>query len=380
MGLKETPLYQWHVDHGGKMVDFAGWSLPMSYTSIIEEHNQVRHSGGVFDVSHMGRLKIKGRHARRLLERACSRRISDMDKGQCRYSLVLNDRGGVRDDVLVYRFDDDEFMMVVNASNRSKIVEHLNRIRQDKDFTLKIDDQTESTAMLAIQGPRVMEMVSKVSNEIPALKRYRFVVKNLVVIKLVVSRTGYTGENGVEVILPAGATGLALKMMMKDIDPDQAEALIKPAGLGARDTLRLEAGMPLYGHELGEDINALASGLGFAISMDKDQDDGGEPFIGQEALRATIADGGPKQKLVGLKIDSPRTARQGMPIRSGDIEIGTVTSGCKSPTLGASIAMGYIDADRAEVGTELVVDAGKHSLDAEVVPLPFYKAPKPQKV
>lgn len=376
MELKKTPLYQWHVDHGGKMVDFAGWSLPMSYSGITDEHNQVRSSGGVFDVSHMGRLKLKGRHARRLLERACSRRVSDMQNGQCRYTLVLNENGGIRDDVLVYRFDADEFMMVVNASNREKIVSHLNDLKAAGEFNVKIDDQTESTAMIAIQGPNVMELASKVSSEVPTLKRYRFVMKNLIVIKLIVSRTGYTGENGVEVILPAAATSMALKMLMKDIDMSAAEAFMKPAGLGARDTLRLEAGMPLYGHELTEETDALSTGLGFAISMDKDQDENGESFVGLEALRKIEAEGGPKRKLVGLEIDSPRTARQGMPITKDGSEIGVVTSGCKSPTLSKSIAMAYVDAAAAEVGNSFVVKSGNNELSATVVPLPFYKAPK----
>jgi len=358
------------------MVDFTGWSLPMSYSGIIDEHNQVRNSGGVFDVSHMGRLKFKGQHAGKLLERACSRRVSDMVEGQCRYSLVLNGKGGIRDDVLVYRLGDDEFMMVVNASNREKIVGHLDQLKEAEGLKVKMDDQTESTAMIAIQGPNVMDMVAKVSSEVPTLKRYRFIMKNLVFIKLMVSRTGYTGENGVEVILPAGATNMALKLMMKDIDASQAEALIKPAGLGARDTLRLEAGMPLYGHELTEETNALSTGLGFAISMDKDEHENGEKFIGQAALKATIAEGGPKEKLVGLVIDSPRTARQGMEITASGGSVGVVTSGCKSPTLDKSIAMGYVANDHAEIGAELTVVSGKNELSAKVVKMPFYKAPK----
>ena len=297
--------------------------------------------------------------------------------GKCRYSFVLNENGGIRDDVLVYRLRcDDEFMMVVNASNREKISGHLAELQEAEGFKLKMDDQTESTAMIAIQGPNVMKLAAKVSSEVPTLKRYRFVTKNLVVIKLMVSRTGYTGENGVEVILPAGATNMALKLMMKDIDANEADALMKPAGLGARDTLRLEAGMPLYGHELTEETNALSTGLGFAINMDKDEHENGEEFIGQAALKATLADGGPKQKLVGLEIDSPRTARQGMEISAAGSVIGAVTSGCKSPTLEKSIAMAYVDGDHTEVGTEVSIVSGKNELSAKVVPMPFYKAPK----
>ncbi len=373
---KASPLNQWHLEHDGKMVDFEGWSLPMSYTGIVDEHKQVRRSGGIFDVSHMGRLKLKGRHARKLLERACTRRISDMEAGQCRYSLVLNENGGIRDDVLVYRLGDDEFMMVVNASNREKIVEHLGEIQEAGELKCKIEDTTESTAMIAIQGPKVMDLAAKVSSEVPTLKRYRFVQKNLVVIKLLVSRTGYTGEDGVEVILPSGAVGLALKLLTKDIDTNSDDALIKPAGLGARDTLRLEAGMPLYGHELNEETNALSTGLGFAIKMDKDQLEQGEEFIGQAALKKTQEAGGPKQMLVGLEIDSPRTARQGMEVTRNGSVVGLVTSGCKSPTLEKSIAMAYVDRELSEEGTELSVMSGNNVLAGKVVKLPFYKAPK----
>ncbi|MEL7484112.1 MAG: glycine cleavage system aminomethyltransferase GcvT [Planctomycetota bacterium] len=375
--LKHTPLHKFHAEHDAKMVDFAGWSMPMSYTGIIDEHKQVRASGGVFDVSHMGRLKLQGRHARKLLELACSRNISDMQKGQCRYSLMLNETGGVKDDVIVYRLDDDEFMVVVNASNRDKIKTHLSSLIEANSFNLKFDDQTESTAMVALQGPRVMEMVSQVSKEVPTLKKYRFTVKNLLVVKLIVSRTGYTGEDGVEVILPAGATGMALKLLMKDVDPAQADALMKPAGLGARDSLRLEAGMPLYGNELGEDINALSCGVDFAISLDKEADGDGEAFVGQRALQATRDNGGPARKLVGLTIDGPRTARHGMTVTADGQPVGTVTSGCKSPTLDRSIAMAMLNTSHTDIGTKLAIETGKATLEAEVVPLPFYKAPKP---
>ncbi|MGP1272485.1 MAG: glycine cleavage system aminomethyltransferase GcvT [Phycisphaerales bacterium] len=374
---KQTPLHKFHAEHGGKMVDFAGWSMPMSYSGIIEEHHQVRRSGGIFDVSHMGRLRFSGRHARRLLEKACSREIRTMQAGQCRYSLILNDQGGVRDDVIVYRLDDDEFLMVVNAANREKIVGHLRGLIEANGYTLKMEDQTESTAMVAIQGPQVMGLISKVSKEVPGLKKYRFAIKNLLVLKLIVSRTGYTGEDGVEVILPAGATGMALKLLMKDVDPSAADALLRPAGLGARDSLRLEAGMPLYGHELGEEINALSCGVDFAISLDKASDDDGEAFIGQHALRDTAARGGPSRRLVGLEVNSPRTARQGMPVLHHGTPVGAITSGCKSPTLNKSIAMALVDTEATEVGASLTVDTGKTTLDATVVRMPFYTAPKP---
>lgn len=381
--MLRTRLYDFHVSHGAKMVDFAGWEMPMVYNrpggggGIQEEHHQVRTSGGLFDVSHMGRVKITGRHARKLLERLCTRKIGDMEPGQCRYSLCCNEQGGVKDDVIVYRMDDDDFLVVVNASNREKMLAHFEQVRAAGDLNAKIEDQTLATSMVAIQGPKVMGMISKVSKEVPTLKRYRFAVKNLIIVKLIVSRTGYTGEDGVEVILPNSAVEMAMKMLLKDAGIDTPDALIRPAGLGARDTLRTEAGMPLYGHELGEEINALASGLDFAISLDKDQGERGEAFVGMDALKRTRDEGGPRHKLVGMKLDGKRSARQGMAIRSGDKVIGVVTSGCPSPTLGYPIAMGYVDREYIAPGTALNIDTGKGAaIDAVVTPMPFYKAPK----
>ena len=238
-------------DNGAKFVDFAGWEMPISFGSIIEEHNQVRNSGGLFDVSHMGRIKFSGRHARRFLERILTRRVSNMKDGQCRYALVCNEDGGVLDDVIVYKFE-DHWMLVVNASNREKLLKHFNDVMGD--FVVKIDDQTESTAMVAVQGPKVMDMIGQFSKEVPSLKKYGFCQKNLLILKMVISRTGYTGEDGVEVILGANMASMAVKLLLKD---KGADAAVKPCGLGARDTLRMEAGMPLYGHELDEQTNPL---------------------------------------------------------------------------------------------------------------------------
>jgi aminomethyltransferase len=359
------------------MVDFAGWDMPIRYSGIQEEHHQVRTSGGLFDVSHMGRVKITGRHARKFLEKLCTRKIHDMTAGQCRYSLVCNENGGVRDDVIVYRMDEDEFLVVVNASNREKLLKHFDQVKASGEYSLKIDDQTTSTAMVALQGPKVIPMIAGISSEVPTLKKYRFTIKNLMVMKLIVSRTGYTGEDGVEIILPAGMVGMAMKLLLNKVDMKAEKPLIKPAGLGCRDTLRLEAAMPLYGHELGEETNALSCGVDFAISMDKDQGEKAEKFIGMDALKRTIDQGGPKQKLVGLVIDGKRSARQGMIIRSGGTEVGIVTSGAPSPTLGQCIAMGFVNRDLTPLGTALQVDTGKGTLDAKVVAMPFYKAPKP---
>jgi len=372
--VHRTALYQFHVDHGAHMVDFAGWEMPIRYTSIHEEHRQVRTSGGLFDVSHMGRVRVRGRHARRFLERLCTRRVSDMQEGQCRYSLVCNERGGVRDDILIYRKDEDEFLLVVNASNREKLLGHFEKVRAD--LAADIEDQTFDTVMAALQGPKVMELIGAVSSEIPTLKRYRFTEKNLLIMKLLVSRTGYTGEDGVEVILPARAAAQAMKLLLKDVDLDSDNATIKPVGLGARDTLRTEAGMPLYGNELLEERNAMACGVDFAINLDKDEDDRGEPFVGQEALKNAHEEGVPR-KITGLLLEGKRTARPHMIVRQGDRTVGEITSACLSPTLERPIAMAILDSECAEPGTALTIDTGKGAaLEAKTTALPFYKAPK----
>jgi aminomethyltransferase len=367
--LLRTPFHELHLKQGAKMVDFAGWEMPLLYTSIIEEHHQVRRSGGFFDVSHMGRLRFTGRHARRFLDLVCTRQVFGMENGQCRYSLVCNEQGGVRDDVIVYRFDDDEYLMVCNASNRLKLLEHFAALRGDLVF--RLEDQTESTAMAAIQGPRVMELIARLSSQIPMLKKYRFVEKNLLVLKMIVSRTGYTGEDGVEIILGARMALPAIGMLVKDLaTPD---ATVKPIGLGARDTLRLEAGMPLYGHELDEQMDPLSAGLAFAVKLDKgDDDDRVGHFVGQDALRR-IADSGPARRLIGVLCEGRRSPRQGMAVRHGEREVGVVTSGCLSPTLERPIAMAYVEREFALPGTTLLIDARSSMIDGQVASLPFVR-------
>jgi len=365
-----TPFNALHKSLGARMVDFAGWEMPLLYTGILDEHRQVRASGGLFDVSHMGRVWVKGRDARRFLERLCTRRISDMQPGQCRYSLVCNEAGGVRDDVLVYRLDDAEFVLVVNAANREKLLAHFDAIRGD--LTLTIDDRTLKTAMIALQGPKVIEIVARFSEEIAALKRYRFATKGVLMVKAIVSRTGYTGEDGVEAIVPASVAPMGVELLKREVDITKPDAIIRPAGLGARDTLRLEAGMPLYGHELGEDVPAWASGLSFAISLDKADAEPGEPFIGMDAVREQAEKGTPRT-LVGLTLEGRRSARQGMAVMSAGRAVGVVTSACLSPTLDRPIAMAYVERDYAEPGAALTIDAGGREIPAAVTPLPFYK-------
>jgi aminomethyltransferase len=356
------------------MVDFAGWDMPVMYRSIHEEHNHVRQSAGLFDVSHMGRIKITGAQSLPFLEWILTRRVGDMPPWACRYSLICNPRGGVLDDVIVYRFD-THWMLVVNASNREKILAHLRS--HANDFVIKIEDLTASTAMIALQGPRVMELVGRFSTEIPSLKRYRFCMKNMLLFSATISRTGYTGEDGVEVILPASMAGMALKMLLSQI-PNHGDiaAAIKPIGLGARDTLRMEAGMPLYGHELDESTDPLSAGLRFAVDLEKQPPPPSktEAFIGANALR-DIASHGPQRRLVGLKLEGRRTPRQSMPVHDATTRVGQVTSGCLSPTLGTPIAMAFVQSQSATPGARLTVELGAQRVPAEVVTLPFYKRP-----
>ena len=373
--LAETPFHGYHTAHGAKMVPYAGWEMPLLYTSIIEEHRQVRTSGGLFDVSHMGRIRFSGRDACRFLDRICTRKIHGTAIDQARYTIICNERGGCLDDALVTRLDENEYLMVCNGANRAKIIDHVEQNRGSFDF--KFDDQTEKTAMCAVQGPKVMELIGSFSKEIPGLKRFRFVTKNLMVLKAIISRTGYTGEDGVEVILDSKMAAPALKMLLKDLG--EADSIIKPCGLGARDTLRMEAGMPLYGHELTEEIDPLSAGLGFAVKLDKGESvPEGEPpverFIGQDALQAIAAEG-PARTLVGLFVEGRRAARQSMPILLGDEVIGEVTSGCVSPTLERSIAMGYVNSAHGEPGTAVEIDLGRSRVAAEVRALPLYKRP-----
>jgi aminomethyltransferase len=363
--LRRTPVYDFHVSHGGKMVDFAGWEMPILYRGIVAEHEQTRNSGSIFDVSHMGRLHFKGPDAVKFLNRVVTRKIDDMKVGQSRYSLVCNAAGGVMDDIIVSK-DQKNWLIVCNASNRDKLVKHFHQVRHDTNMDLDIADQTEGSVMVAIQGPKVIERLSGLLPEeinLKQMKRYHFVSDSFMLIKFTIFRSGYTGEDGVEMILPAKAASMALKLLGGKFDKEGAT--IQPAGLGARDTLRLEAGMPLYGHELSESIDPISAGLGWAVDLTKE-------FIGVEALRV-IKERGPARKLVGLELEGKRIARQGMPIKNGEQIIGEITSGTFGPTVQKSIAMGYVDTNFANEGTQLQVDLKGTLNPAKVVKLPFYK-------
>ena len=361
--LKRTPFYDFHVAMGARLVDFAGWEMPIMYRGIIEEHEQTRNSGSIFDVSHMGRLQFSGKDAQAFLNQVVTRNVAEQKIGQSRYSLVCNEAGGVMDDVIVSR-DVKNWIMVCNASNRDKLVKHFGEVRRQTGMDFDMADQTESTAMVAIQGPKVIERLAEILPvDIRALKRYQFETGSLMLTKFTVFRSGYTGEDGVEVVIPARVAGMAMKLLAGKMD--KPDATIKPAGLGARDTLRLEAGMPLYGHELGEQTDPISAGLSWAVDLKKE-------FIGAGPLRK-IAEAGPKRKLVGLEVEGRRIARQGTPVLKDGQTIGEVTSGTFSPTLQKSIAMAFVDSAYTGEGTELAVDLKGTVNAARVVKLPFYK-------
>ena len=363
--LKRTPLHSLHVSLGAKMVDFAGWEMPLYYRSILDEHQQTRTSGSLFDVSHMGRIQLSGPDAQRFLSRVLTRRVSDQPVGVSRYSLVCNEQGGVIDDVIVSR-DAKAWTLVCNASNRETVLGHFNRVRRAESFDLDVSDQTEATVMLAVQGPKVISRMSEAMGaDLSAMKRYTFQNLSVMLVKLTVFRSGYTGEDGVEVILPARMASLAMKMVGGKLD--KPDATIKPAGLGARDTLRLEAAMPLYGHELSEGVDPVSAGLSWAVDFEGS-------FIGADAIRA-VRDRGPAARLVGLVLDGKRIARQGTPLLAGGRPVGQVTSGTLSPTLQKSIAMAYVESAHAAEGATLVAQVKGGELPAHVARLPFYKRP-----
>jgi aminomethyltransferase len=347
------------------MVDFAGWSMPVQYSSIVAEHNATRKAAALFDVSHMGRLFFSGTGAAAFLDGIVTRRISDMELGQVRYGLVTNDQAGILDDVLVYRLmhDGDEVhLMVVNASNREKIVAWVEKKLAGRG-DVKFADMTTATAMIAVQGRLGVELLKLVvAHDLAAMKYYTATEAKISGKNGIVSRTGYTGEDGYELIVPSNiALGLWEKILA-----DGKEQGVIAAGLGARDTLRLEAAMPLYGHELNEEINPLEAGLGFAVNLE------GRTFPGSDKLAAVKRDGS-KRVRVGLQLSGKRVPREHYGIFAGDGAIGEVTSGTFSPTLEKPIAMGYISPEHKQPGTKLLIDIRGSKEPAEVVKLPFYK-------
>ena len=360
-GKLKTPLYDVHVSGGGRMVPFAGYLLPVQYKGVIAEHNAVRTAAGIFDVSHMGEIMYEGPDALRNLQHALSNDFSKMKDGDVKYSLILNGEGGIKDDVLVYKYSPEKFLVVVNAANRRKDFEWLASCSSG----VSVKDLSDNFAQIALQGPKSREILMTLADtsDIPE-KYYTFIDRAVVSgVECMVSRTGYTGELGYEIYVnPEDALTVWLALLEAGRDFGLLQA-----GLGARDTLRLEAGMPLYGHEMGEDVTPFEAGLRFGVKMSK------EDFVGKAALKRR---GDPKHVRVGLKITGCGIVRENEAVRIGDEIIGRTTSGTHAPYLKYPIAMASVEVSRSAPGTKTMCDVRGKAIEAEIVSLPFYSAKK----
>jgi len=344
------------------MVPFGGWEMPVEYSGLISEHMAVRRAAGLFDVSHMGELELQGPGALAFLQRATSNNAGKLVDGQAQYSALPMPNGAPVDDVIVYRHAADRFLLVVNASN----------IRKDFDWLLaqkpegcELTDRSDAYALLALQGPLAQELLQRLTSlDLPAIRFYHFAIGELDGRPATVSRTGYTGEDGFEIfVAPEHADPLWRKL----VDVGREKGLV-PAGLGARDTLRLEARMCLYGNDMDETTTLVEAGLGWIVSLDEAKGD----FPGKSVLAAQKA-AGPPRKLMGFEVVGRGIARHGYPVFVGDEAAGAVTSGTYAPFLKKNIGLAYLPAARAELGTELEVDIRGRRVPARVVPTPFYK-------
>ncbi len=342
--LLRTPLYDRHVALGARMVPFAGWEMPVQYDGVIPEHRAVRADCGVFDVSHMGELEVEGPRAREFLQSVLSNDLDRIEPGQAQYTLLTNESGGIVDDLIAYRLEPMRYLLVVNASNREADFEWL----KERELPgSDVRDVSDDYALLAVQGPQTDARLGL--DEAPA---FTFAEGKIDGIACMVNRTGYTGEAGVELLVPADdAAELWDRVTARGA---------KPAGLGARDTLRLEVCYPLHGNDIGPETDAISAGLGWVCSLDKD-------FTGAEDLRR-IKEEGPRQRLVAFVMEERAIPRQGMPIEGG----GEVTSGSHSPMLDRGIGLGYVPTERARPETELTVDVRGRPRRATVVKKPIY--------
>jgi aminomethyltransferase len=360
----KTPLFDWHESHGGRIVEFGGWMMPVLYSSIVEEHHAVRRRVGLFDISHMGRLTFDGPESLPWLEHVTTNNIAKLHENQIQYSLMANGGGGLIDDALVYRLPYG-YVLVCNASNRSHVLAQLERHRESR--TARLTDRTADTAMIAVQGPAALDTLQPLFNgPLAGVKYYHLTMGRVLEdVDAVVSRTGYTGEDGFELIVGASS---AERVWTALLESGKSHGIL-PCGLGARDTLRFEAAMPLYGHELNETVTPYAAGLGWAVKLEKGE------FVGRDALTETKARSG--QTRVGIRLDGKRIARQGAEVFRDGQPAGLVTSGTFAPTLEQSLAMAMVDPGSASPGTPLTVDVRGRSEPARVVKLPFYRRPKP---
>ena len=357
--LKRTPLRDVHVKAGAKMVPFGGWDMPVQYTGIIEEHRAVRRAAGLFDISHMGEFEIQGRDALAIVQRLCTNDAAALQIGQVQYSLLCYREGGIVDDLTLYRLGDDHFMLTVNASNIDKdwrwVTEHGRGDARWKNVS-------EETALLAVQGPKAEALVQRLADaDVTRVLYYHFIRGKVAGVPAIISRTGYTGEDGFELYIPAAR---AERLWYALMDAGKADG-IRPIGLGARDTLRLEMKFALYGNDIDQTTNPLEAGLGWVVKPAKGDFIGKAPI---EALRAA----GVKRKLVGFEMAERAVPRHGYRLLKNGAEAGVVTSGSFGPAVEKSIGMGYVRADLAAVGTALDVEIRGQAHPARVVKTPFY--------
>lgn len=368
--LKRTPLHEEHVALKGRLVPFAGYELPVQYEGIVKEHQAVRERAGLFDVSHMGELDVRGPRALDAVNRLVTNDLERIANGQAMYTCCCNEQGTILDDLICYRRTPDRILVVCNASNREKIVAHF---RAELGDGANLTDQSDDISLLALQGPKALEILQAAGCAIDVaseLKSFRF-RDNVEIAKAgvrgTVARTGYTGEDGVEIFVQ-GSDAAALWRALLEAGKDSG---IAAAGLGARDTLRLEARLSLYGNDIDETTNPIEAGLGWTVKLDK-----AKGFIGQKALEKVKADG-LTRKLAGFVMKGRGIARPGYELANlaGDV-IGRCTSGAPSPTLGQNIGLGYLPLDLTSPGTEISVLVRGKSIAAEVARTPFYKRPK----
>ncbi|MFZ5894225.1 MAG: glycine cleavage system aminomethyltransferase GcvT [Myxococcota bacterium] len=364
--LRHTPVHPEHVRLGARLVPFAGYEMPIQYAGISEEHNAVRNAAGLFDVSHMGEIHVRGPAALATVDRIITGDLTKVADGQALYTCACNEQGTILDDLIVYRRAPSDVLVVCNASNREKMVAHF------KGFAsadASIEDVSDNYALLALQGPRAFDILAilRGNTELASsLKSFHFVDTKLAGIEVTLARTGYTGEDGVELfVAPAHAAELFRKLLEAG-----AAHGIRPVGLGARDTLRLEARLSLYGNDIDETTNPLEAGLGWIVKLEK------ADFVGKAALLA-IREKGLSRKLVGFEMTGRGIARHGYPLTdSAGQVIGVCTSGGPSPTLGKSIGLGYVETRLSEVGTAIAVDCRGKSVPAVIVRTPFYRRPR----
>lgn len=366
---KRTALYDQHVALGGRIIEFGGWDMPVQYTGVMDEHLACRNSLGLFDVSHMGEFHIEGSEAERFLNEVVTNDVSKMTVGQAIYTAMCNDRGGIVDDLVIYRRAFDRFLVVVNASNTEKDFTWMKEIHSRFHSDCSLENVSSKYSQIAVQGRNAEKLVSPMAScSLSDIQTYRFKEgKILNSIDCIFARTGYTGEDGFELYVPWSKgpdVWLALIEAGKAYD-------IKPCGLGARDTLRLEMKYPLYGHELTDETNPLEAGLGWVTKLDK------KSFIGKTVIEAVKA-GGVRRRLVGLKMKDRGIPRQGYALydSSGTKKIGVITSGTQSPSLNAAIGIAYVEAGHHEPGTPVQVEIRGNKVAAEVCTTPFYKRTK----